>query len=1210
MDADTASGVQTSIGEGATNRTVKVTATVAGSLTVEADTAVRVTVGAGTAESSDYSIPAGQESFDVVIAAGAGSKSGSFPLTVNDDTVVAEDDVLAVGGAAQGFTVNGASLTITGAGAIGLTVDADGETAGAQTSIGEGVSNRRVTVTATAAGGATVESDTDVSVRVDAGTAEGSDYSIPSGEDSFDVTIAAGGSSGSAAFTLSTADDNVVGETDVLSISGSTAAAGITVGSASLEITDSDPTIVLSVDADGSEDGDQTSIGEGVANRSVTVTAAASGGVFESQTTVRVSVGAGTAESSDYSIPSGQDSFDVVIAAGAGSKSQTFTLTTYNDNVMAEADALSIGGAASGFTVTPASLTITGSGTIDLSVDADGETAGAQTSIAEGAANRTVTVTATAPGGIVEADTTVAVSVGAGTAQAADYSIPGGEETFDVVIAAGGSSGSGSFTLSTTDDTVAGETEALSITGSTTAAGVEVNPASLTITDGDAAPTKINLSLDDSEVSEGESERITITAALAGNLVLPAPVTVAVAVTADGSTQASDYTADPTGFSIVIPAGQNSDKGSFLLTAKNDDIAGENDRVKVTGTASGFTFNDPLLVNIGDTDPDPSNILLSADRSSVTEGETQTVKVTAAFNGAKWADNTMVKIQVAAGTAEADDYQVDKSTFTVTIDKETQQAAGTFRLTANQDAVLNEGDESIRITGSDVGGKFTVGSDSVTISDASVTVTPPEDPTGTVQDPPTVDPPPPPADPPPVTDPPTVDPPAPPAPPVPGIEDGPLEPAADPPSADASLRSLAIAPGVLSPAFAPDALAYTTRVSTQVWTVQVRAVPNDPKATVRIGGKVASGSQNVPVGAGDATISVLVTAEDGVTTRVYQVAVGRGTGAGFADSLPSMTACVGPALHRYGFKDVEGWFSEQDINCIGYYGITLGRTPTRYSPEEIVSRWQMALFLYRAAVPAGIELPAPRDQGFTDIAGRSERDREAINMMAQLGIMPGQGGRFDPDGKISRADMALMLDAFLGLVTVGEGGVARDSVEPDPTLFEDIGGLTDREQLAIRRIFEMGVTRGSSETAFKPAAQVTRAQMAQFIARTLAHTMARPIGVTIQSDPSTLQGGRVNVVVSVRNEDFGAVKSARVDLFTAADQNAAFADDGACAPAHVSKAGPGAQLCTIDSADPVTGANGDLSVSTAHRRGTTVWAWRADLNTELDDNTKTARLTF
>ena len=388
----------------------------AGSLTVEAETTVAVSVGAGTAEVGDYSIPAGQETFDVVIAAGTGLKSGTFPITTITDTVVAEADALEITGTATGFTVNEASLTITDTGTITLSVDADSTTAEVDNTIGEGVSDRSVKVTASVSGGGTVESDTTISVSVGAGSAEASDYSIPDGDETFDVTIAADAGSGSDTFPLSTVDDSVAGETDVLSITGTTTADGLTVSPASLEITDSGSTIDLTVDVDSGETGDQTSLGEGVSGRTVTVTAKVSGGgTVESETTVRVSVGAGTAEGSDYSIPSGQETFDVVIPAGAGSKSATFTLTTYTDNVVAEADALQITGTATGFTVNEASLTIIGGGTIDLSVDADSGTSGDQTSIDEGVSDRTVTVTATAPmGGVVEAETSVSVSVGGG----------------------------------------------------------------------------------------------------------------------------------------------------------------------------------------------------------------------------------------------------------------------------------------------------------------------------------------------------------------------------------------------------------------------------------------------------------------------------------------------------------------------------------------------------------------------------------------------------------------------------------------------------------------------------------------------------------------------------------------------------------------------------------------------------------------------------
>ena len=419
IDADGGTpGAQTSIGEGATGRTVTVTASVPGGGVAEAAATVRVSAAAGTAESSDYSIPAGEESFDVTIAAGSSSGSGAFTLTTNTDSVVAEADALSITGAAAGFTVNGAKLTISDSGAVNLSVDADGGTPGDQTSVGEGISNRTVTVTATVSGGAAVEADTTITVSVGAGTAEASDYSIPPGGETFDVIIPAGGSSESGTFTLSTTDDSVVGEADALSISGAAAAAGLTVSSASLEIGDSDTaSIDLSVDA-APASGAQTSIGEGLNNRTVTVAAEVSGSLtVESDTTVRVSVGPGTAEPSDYSIPSGQDSFDVVIAAGTGSKSGTFPLTTNTDAVAAETDALAVGGAAAGFTVNGAKLTITDSGTVNLTVDADSGTPGDQTTVGEGVSNRTVEVKATvAGGGTVEADTTISVSVTAGTA--------------------------------------------------------------------------------------------------------------------------------------------------------------------------------------------------------------------------------------------------------------------------------------------------------------------------------------------------------------------------------------------------------------------------------------------------------------------------------------------------------------------------------------------------------------------------------------------------------------------------------------------------------------------------------------------------------------------------------------------------------------------------------------------------------------------------
>ena len=1170
-----------------------------------------VAVARGTAEASDYTVD--DADFNVTIGAGAHkSAAGSFTLTVRHDDVGGEADQLQVkGGVLAGFTITPAALTLGDADAAPTEIVLSADPG----SVAEGTADQSVSVSAAWKGSVTRESALTIPVTAAAGTAEASDYTIA--DNALDVVIAGGAARGSGSFTITVHDDQVSGESDQLRITG--VKAGFTVAAAGLTLGDSDTApvdISLAVDADPYTAGRQTDAPEGVTGRAVKVWAAfpSDSTPREQSVTVNVTVGDGTTDgAADYST-TGTSGLQVTIGAGTKESASpaSFTLTTEDDDISNEiGEAVAVGGSVAGdspnpvFSVTAAELSITDGDTppdrIILTVDADGGVDGNQNAVDEGVDNREVTVTAAFPDGspTLSANLDVPVLVTAGTAEASDYTVD--DADFTIRIAAGSSSNTGAFTLSVADDNVAGESDALEITGGELA-GYAIQKASLSLTDTDVAPTKISLSVDDTGVEEGETEKITITAAFpAGSAVLETEVRVRASVTAIGSTSSSDYSASPDTFDIKIPAGSSSSQGSFNLTAKDDDVAGEHDKVEILGTvqyqhtstADVFTLNDPVTVNIDDTDPDPNHIVLRVNRDSVEEGETeQEVKVTASFDGSKWDDNTMVEISV--GDDSSEDYTVvGDSSFTVHINRESQSVSRIFQLTANEDA--DQDNEEIAITGRETGDMFTVRPTSVTINDDDSSPPP-------VVTPPTEDP-----VPPTITTPPPITVPPPPSPPPPPAEPPPL-PTRDT-SSDASLRSLRVSPGSLSPAFSPTTLGYEVAVSANVWTLQVAAVPNHAAARAAIDGTALSGAHSVFIGSDRKTIEVVVTAEDGVTTQTYRLTITRGTGAGFADSLSDLTACLGAAQRPFGFEDVAGWFSENDINCIGYYGITLGRTATRFAPLEVVPRWQMALFLFRATGPAGVTLPAAEDQGFTDIQGLSEEAMRAANMMAQLGVMPGSGGKFNPQGKISRAAMALMLDAFLGLVTVGEGGVARDSVQPDPVLFDDIGGLSEANQLAIRRMFEMGVTRGTSTTAFQPGKSVTRGQMAQFIARTLTHTIARPVGVSIQTDPSTRDGDQVEVVISVRDEDFRPVAGAPVDLFTARDRNAAFTDDWACIAAQVAKVG-GGQTCAIDGSDLTTGPTGDLRVKTTRAVGTTIWAWQAASGVQLDDSRPAAHLTF
>ena len=155
-----------------------------------------------------------------------------------------------------------------------------------------------------------------------------------------------------------------------------------------------------------------------------------------------------------------------------------------------------------------------------------------------------------------------------------------------------------------------------------------------------------------------------------------------------------------------------------------------------------------------------------------------------------------------------------------------------------------------------------------------------------------------------------------------------------------------------------------------------------------------------------------------------------------------------------------------------------------YSPRDGVSRRQMALFLIRAARPAGIELPDPSDQGFRDIGDLPRPPGDAINQLAELGITDGKTTRtYAPDQIVSRRQMAKFLAHFLELAPVGEGGVDIEDVYADDGAFEDLGDLSLSLYRAVSELYEMGVIEGTSDTRFSPGRPVTRAQMALFITR-------------------------------------------------------------------------------------------------------------------------------
>ena len=224
-----------------------------------------------------------------------------------------------------------------------------------------------------------------------------------------------------------------------------------------------------------------SSVGEGDGSTVVVVTATANRAV-PSATDVTVSVGGGSATSGqDYGSVS---DFTVTIPAGSTSGRARFTLTPRQDTSVEGSETISVSGSASDPNVRGTSLMLTDDDRAATSVTLSLN----PSSVGEDSGSTSVMATANAA---VQSATDVTVAVGGGSATSGqDY---GSVSDFTVTIGANQTSGSGTFTLTPTQDTSVEGSETITVSGS--ASGLSVSGATLTLTDDDRAATSVRLSL-------------------------------------------------------------------------------------------------------------------------------------------------------------------------------------------------------------------------------------------------------------------------------------------------------------------------------------------------------------------------------------------------------------------------------------------------------------------------------------------------------------------------------------------------------------------------------------------------------------------------------------------------------------------------------------------------------------------------------------------
>ena len=174
------------------------------------------------------------------------------------------------------------------------------------------------------------------------------------------------------------------------------------------------------------------------------------------------------------------------------------------------------------------------------------------------------------------------------------------------------------------------------------------------------------------------------------------------------------------------------------------------------------------------------------------------------------------------------------------------------------------------------------------------------------------------------------------------------------------------------------------------------------------------------------------------------------------------------------FTDVENthWF-KSDVEEAYNYGFTLGTSATTYSPYNEITRGEFVVMLARA-----LELqPSSNESNFKDI--NSKWYKGQVQALYEKGIVKGNAdGTFGGENKITRQEAATFITRMLTHMNVDV--TVENTVE-----FIDMHNISAFAKDSVQYLATKGVLVGGGDNKFNPTNNLTRAEMAKILVRSL-----------------------------------------------------------------------------------------------------------------------------
>jgi len=335
-------------------------------------------------------------------------------------------------------------------------------------------------------------------------------------------------------------------------------------------------------------------------------------------------------------------------------------------------------------------------------------------------------------------------------------------------------------------------------------------------------------------------------------------------------------------------------------------------------------------------------------------------------------------------------------------------------------------------------------------------------------------------------------------------------------SDDATLSNLEASGLTLTPSFASAVTSYSANVANSVSSTTITAAATESASTVEINGSELT-NRVVALNVGENIITVIVTAEDGVTTQTYTVTINRAVGgsSGGGSHRSSNPPVVVPPPVVFSDVPADAWYKDA-VDFVAARGITPWIEGDQFEPDSMLTRAQfvvMVMNAYQISISEPDASPSSTgqsdsDQGSDDQYGAGlgadlGADLGGSPGMIQLrnfddagdayytpylaaarrmGIVMGIGNDlFAPEQLISRQEMCVMLHNALKIMekmpAAGSGADMSD--------FSDVGLIAPWAAEAMNAMVQAEIVHGS-DGQLHPRSTTTRAEIAQVLYKLLA----------------------------------------------------------------------------------------------------------------------------